>query len=501
MTTYSYKDGRIWYQRNKFTGYDLLLPYGMTNVTDPSGALTAVREPSASTRRKSVIVDIMQGEPALPEFQLETRLRKTLNLMLALKDCNVNFQCHMGACDRPDNYTASEMAFHWERSHRGDLTIDRMAIIEGDNAPVAMAVPWSAEIGPVPVDFSVEFLSARPIAESEAITSLAFLESECFEDCKSQEDAGKNGYAATAAATGSPTNIANVWYTVSRGESWAEVSSRPFAGGEDISSIVIMGSKNHHRVIVARGTADAGNPAEVAYADVTVMGTVTWVTANVGSVNGQYINKLLWLDSRHLYAVTNDGYIYQSSNNGASWTAIVTTATNAFYGIAGLSYGPNAGVIWAVGASNLVYLSLDYGATWNAVTGPTAGAGDDNTAVAVTPDGTMIMGNNAGEMFGTYDNGAGWTTLSAQGVVATAVDDIVCWGDSIIWAAVTTASGGRVVRSTDGGAMFLLWSLNIPTNAGLNALFAVDPNVVFVGGAPQGGTGFITRTTSQLLGI
>lgn len=57
------------------------------------------------------------------------------------------------------------------------------------------------------------------------------------------------------------------------------------------------------------------------------------------------------------------------------------------------------------------------------------------------------------------------------------------------------------MRSTDGGAQFQLWSLNIPTNAGLNALFVVDHNYVYIGGEPQGSTAFITKASSQIQAI
>jgi hypothetical protein len=58
-----------------------------------------------------------------------------------------------------------------------------------------------------------------------------------------------------------------------------------------------------------------------------------------------------------------------------------------------------------------------------------------------------------------------------------------------------------VLRSTDGGASFRLWALNMPTNSGLNALYVCDPNFIFVGGEPQGGTAFIAKTHTNFIGL
>jgi hypothetical protein len=497
MTTfYKHKSGRVWVQRKKFETFKLLLPYGMTNINDPVGALNAIREPSAVKRGVSVIADIIHGEPGLPGFTIETRLQRTLNYLFGMKDCNSQFQAHLGTCDRPDNYYAADMILHWERAHRGDLTIDRLSQIEGDDAAVQTNVPFVAEVGPVIIDAKVEFLSARTILETEAVRAMAFLSSECLEDCLAQEDAGENGYLVTEALGGSPTNIANVWYTEDGGETWANTSAKPLTGGLDISDIIVSGTKASHRIIVSCGTTQVSGHAQVAYADVTAMGVTPWVTVDVGVVDGQYINALFMLDWNHVYAVTDDGYVYISDDGGATWAIAMSTAGAAFFDIDGLSNG----IVIAVGEANMLYLSKDFGVTWDLLTGPAAGAGDDVLSVHMTPDGTIFIGNDAGELYGSYDLGYSWTALGVQGVTPTAIDAIDVWGDSIIWIAVDTAAGGRVLRSMDGGASFRLWSLNIPTNAGINCLATVDPNVVFAGGEPQGGTAFITRTTSNIIG-
>jgi photosystem II stability/assembly factor-like uncharacterized protein len=493
-TFYKNKDGRVWQQRKKFEPYTLLLPYGMTGITDPVGTLTAIRQPSSEKRGISIIADVTRGEPGFPQFQLETRLQRTLNYLFGLKDCTVQMQCHLGVCDRPDNYFAAATVFHWERSHRGDLSVDKLAIIEGDNAVDQIQVPFVAEVGPLLFDMRAEFVSARTILETEAATGIFFLNSECLEDCKSQEDAGENGYLSSVALGGSVGNVANVWYTNDKGETWIQTSTNPFAGGMDISDVIAIGTKTSHRVIVANGTTRPANPAQIAYADVTAIGTTTWVTVSVGTKNAQFITKLFFLDWMNVYALTNDGYIYKSADGGASWTAVYTAGTVDLLDIG----GTRNGIIWAVGEGSVVLMSTDYGSSWTAVTPPT---GSIFNTVCVTPDGTILVGNSSGGIYGSYDDGATWITLSLQGITATAVEKIRNFGDSDIWVVATTAAGGKVLRSIDGGATFSLWSLNTPANSGLNALFVIDPNIVFVAGEPQGGTAFISKTVSNVIGF
>lgn len=501
MTAYTHKEGRVWFQFRKFETYDLYLLSGITDLTDPAGTLSPSREPSPGARRRSVVTDMLRADPDLPSFSVETRLQRTRNWLLGLK-CNANVQAHVGRCDRPDNYYKSNAAIHYGKAEREDITHDRAAMMEGDDAKIATTVPFKARSGPLYIDFLAAFLSARTIAAIEDILDMAFLGEECLEDCQTQERAGEIGYLVTDAYSGSPTDAAAVYFTIDDGETWAIASSDPFGPGESISSVVVMGVSDDHRIIVSRGTTDAGNPAEIAYADVTVPGTVTWVYVNVGAVDGQYINYMYWLDFGNLYAVTNDGYVYKSEDGGVTWTAEYTAGAVEFNDVVALGPGTdNAGYVWVAGDNNTIILSQDEGDTWSVITGPTAGAGDNIETIWATPDGTVFIGNSAGEIYGSFDLGVNWTTLALQGLTTTNVARIRGYGDDVIWAIAHLADGSsRAWRSTDGGASFRLWALAMPTNSGLNALAIIDHNYVFVGGDahPAGGTAFVSKTLTQL---
>jgi hypothetical protein len=356
----------------------------------------------------------------------------------------------------------------------------------------------TAEVGPVFYDLNAKFLSQRTVLDAEAFLSIAFLASECITDCQNQADMGENGYAAGGAKSGSVGNKSDVWFTGDHGESWQPCNtSHPFAAAMSPSKILVVGTKKNHRVLVANGTTRPANHAQIAYADVTVLGTTNWINVDLPSANGSYITDMVMLDWGHLFACTNDGYIYMSNDGGATWVAVYGSGIVDFNKMAGLVDG----TVWAVGNSDLIVLSQDYGETWTAITGP-VGITADAKAVAVTPDGTVFVGYGTGVMYGSYDLGDTWTALSLQGITPTNVVDIQNFGDSCIWVIADIAgSTSKVLRSIDGGATFRLWNLALPTNAGLHQLFVIDPNIVFVVGEPQGTTGFITRTTSNLIGM
>jgi len=423
-------------------------------------------------------------------------MQRTQNFLFKLRDCNANFQGHLGACDRADNYYSSAAVMHWERVHRGDLQADRLSIIQGDDAPTQIQTTLVAEIGPIMFDLETEFLSQRVSGETEDGTAIAFLGSECLEDCRNQEDAGDNGYFASKTLVGTAGNVANVRYTTNRGETWTLTSANPFAAAMEISDILVVGIKTNHRVIVSNGTTRPSDPAQVAYADVTTIGTTSWVTVDVGSVDGQYITDLLFVDWRNVFAATDDGYIYKSQDGGASWSAVYTTGAVDINKMSGMSDG----TIWAVGNSDLILMSNDYGESWTTVDGPLT-ASEDAKSVHVTPDGTVYIGYSRGAMYGSYDDGHSWVPLSLQGVTPTAVVDIKGWGDSNLWAVVDTAAGGKVLRSIDGGASFRLWSLNTPANSGLVRAEVVDENTVWIIGDAHGGSTFLTRTNSRLMSL
>lgn len=498
------RDGRVWMQFKKFQPYDLKLLGGLTDVIVPAGAITPIRRPSEAVYGEEVIYDFTRGSKEIATFTIGSRLQKLKNYLLGI-NCAVNVHAHLGKCDRPDRFSSAHTIIGWNQAHKGATTIATVTQMEGDDAPITMSVPFSAIGGPYFMDMLKYFVSARTVTQTADVLDMVALGYECVENCQQQVDAGDYGYATTDAYAGSPTDYAEILYTTDAWETSYAVTGYPFGAGENPGHILIAGIVDNHRIWVFRSTTDAANPAELAYADVTTWSgsplapTVSWNNVNIGSVNGQYITAAFYLNDANMYVGTNDGYIYKSADGGLTWTLKSSAAGVQINGISALSDD----TVWVVGASNLVYLSEDGGQTYTAITGPTAG---DALRVVVTPDRTVYIGDSLGAIYGSFNKGTTWTTMSLQGATVTSVPRIknAPGNNDVLYAIGTLADGSsRCWMTTDGGAAWLLWSLNMPANSGINALVVLDENTVFVGGNahPVEGNAFITHTLSNWYGV
>ncbi len=497
------RNARLFTQLSELTAYDLVQCGGLTDWNKPRGALTPIRQQSMTKVGAEDIVDIARGSADFPTFTIQSRLRDIANFMIEL-NCESNWQCLFKDCGDPGDYYNFSYGLAWQRCPPGDLTGEALKIIEGDNVAIHYSNPFSAVYGPYLVDFKVTFTSRRTIAETGIIRDIVMFEEECLEDCQFAARDGQYGYLVANAQAGSPADTANVWFSIDDGDEWAVTSEGPFAGGEDLSSVVKLGTVLSHRIIVARGSTDAGNPAEIAYADVTVIGQTEWVTVDVGDTAGEYINMLEWPLFNRLYAITNLGNVYVSQDGGGTWAISYNHAPNVELNDISAT---KDGVIWVCGDGDLLLYATDFGATWSTVDGPNDGLYNIETC-DVDVEYKIIVGDSDGNIYASVDNGYEWVPTPPQGFTPTSIVRIrghhAHWKWAIAHTAVTAPAEGnsRVVRSTDGGATWRLWSLttNIVPNNGLYAMYVVDQNRCLVGGAPYPvlGTAFLCRTETNL---
>ncbi len=167
-----------------------------------------------------------------------------------------------------------------------------------------------------------------------------------------------------------------------------------------------------------------------------------WVQTNGPYGAGRYVNALAISDT-DLFAGTEDGGVFRSMNNGASWTAsnngLRATSVNAFV---------VSGTNLFAGTDSGVFLSTNNGTSWIAVNTGFAYVNNNITVYALAASGTYLYAGTSGGFYVSTNNGASWTwsgnTIDKSSFVE--VYSIAVSGD-IVFAGTGT---GLYVSSDDG---------------------------------------------------
>jgi len=226
-------------------------------------------------------------------------------------------------------------------------------------------------------------------------------------------------------------------------------------------------------------------------------------------------------NSQVVYAGTNYGYVFKTTNGGVfkttdggtSWTAINTGLTCMYVNT--LAIDPaNSQIVYAGTGGALtgggVFKTTDGGASWTAT-------GLTNIyyvmSLAIDPANSQIIyagtysdgGNN---IFKTTDGGASWTAMNT-GLINTAILSLVIdpANSQIIYAGTGGAlTGGRVFKTTDGGASWTAINTGFSSTAKMDTVsivldgidvraLAIDPansQVVYAGEYNRG----VMKTTN-----
>lgn len=318
-------------------------------------------------------------------------------------------------------------------------------------------------------------------SETESLNAVVFL------------DGDLEGFAVGDAASGSPSNVAEVLYTDDGGGTWTATSADPFSGAENISAVVAFPvAADTNRVIVARGTTDAGAPAEIAYSD---SDGAAWQAVNVGSTNAQFVagaRGLFALNATAIWAVTDDGYIYKSEDGGATWAtqnAGVATSNDLTH-----VHFVDEAVGWAAGASDTILRTTDGGTTWSTVQ-PTGESSAITALYALDEDRAWV--GAGGSLYYTKDGGTTWTERAGwtnSGIGTVKDIQFVPGSDLVGFMLHNNASPvGSVYRTINGGYDWQL--VQTTTNAGLNAVHVSDENLAFAVGEASGGTAVILKAS------
>ena len=332
------------------------------------------------------------------------------------------------------------------------------------------------------------------IAETNDLLFIAILdEYNCQNLCGPRLDQGQYMITGGGVDAGSAADVADIWYSQNSGSTWAAAAAQPFGASEAASSgLLFRVDKGTYRLLVARGTTDAGNPAEIAYSDDW---GATWTNVDVGSSNGEFVvddGAMFMINQYNIWLATSVGRIYKSSDAGATWVtqedAVLTAAPYR-----NISF-VNELVGMAVGSADQVSVTVNGGTTWgDATTDP--GSGAILVGLSMLDTQRAWVGSSNGHLYYTNDFGDTWTERSLAPSGAGSINHVVFANEMVGFLNHNTAAPvGQVYFTINGG--FTWQKLETPTNAGINSLRNIGTNELWAVGAVSGGTAFMMNANT-----
>jgi len=444
--------------------------YDLEDISESRGGITLIQCIDAKGQYQQL--GSTQDAPEPTTLQLGTFIGKVADFLEQVQ-CPFPLLVHLRTCGRADSFENYDRTYIVPVQNITGVTLS--GLVRKDEDVVAM---HTFDVEALPSITRIFRLTAleESVNEVADVNDIVFLDEFQCADCGIPDNGCTYGFAVTDADAGSPSDTASVLTLAPGVAGWQPTAADPFAAGEDIASVVVFKvGLNTTRILVARGTTDAGNPAEVAYSDDN---GATWTLANVGTVNGQFATgaKTLFAFNRYdIWLATSAGYIYHSEDGGANWTAQESgVITSANYNVIRF-VNPNVG--YAVAADGVVVKTVNGGTTWGSVTSPGANA---ITSLAVITTSKLWVGTTIGGLFYSNDGGTTWTARDFGGATGagTDVQDIVFVNDFVGFLTQTATGAGTVYFTINGG---FSWELQtgVPTNTGINSLYACDANNVY----------------------
>ena len=467
--------------------------YNLDSISESYGGVSPIFCQDPVTPGRFARVGVTQDPPDLPTTSLEGLMGKTQDYMeaVAARQCPVGLYVTFAECP-PKN-----VFLNFDRGN----VIEEARLTSRDQSPNASrdadeSVMISFDVTALlqQVFFAVQY-SRRTTTNDMVFNDIWACGLErCQGVCDSAQEVCDILYAAGVADAGV---TAPVWRSANGGATWAATATDPFAADEDIASgVCVTVNQGVTRVIVARGTTDGANPAEIGYSEDA---GATWSLVDVGAVNGEFViagGGLFALNMRNIWMVTNLGNIYFSDDAGATWTDQVSGQADDLLAVKFENQQNGIAVGGTTGASHVLLKTTDGGTHWTAVTYTGPGATVMTTACEIIDINRWWVGHEDGSVYYTINGGTAFsartiavpTGLTAWGQIQ---DIVLVPGDLGygLWLCghfTKTATGyGFIQRTVNGGYDWENFStVALDTNTyGLTSLVACSINHALAVGA------------------
>jgi photosystem II stability/assembly factor-like uncharacterized protein len=278
-------------------------------------------------------------------------------------------------------------------------------------------------------------------------------------------------------ASDSSSVVPDFHWTTDFGSNWSTQAMTGLlaASGEDPNDLAAVGT-----VLLAPTEADT-------YVYAYESDLTSWTNV-ASSFTATKTPNAIWAPSLARTVFVGDGgYIYHLEGAGRipDVADAGVTTTQDLMDVDGLG-----GTIVAVGNSNVVVHSPNYGSTYSLITGPDVG--NNLLVVQVLDDDVWIVGSDAGNLFYTIDGGDNWNSIGFAGSGTGSITALEFWKENPafgVMAHKTATPTASVFRTTDFGATWEQVTLDsYPTSQECNAIAVAGANTIVGGGIATGGT-------------
>jgi photosystem II stability/assembly factor-like uncharacterized protein len=173
------------------------------------------------------------------------------------------------------------------------------------------------------------------------------------------------------------------------------------------------------------------------------------------------------------------GVVYLTTDAGANWQGLATGQTELLYSVRMM----NANVAYACGERGLVLRTTDQGGSWTPMQ---TGTVRDLTCIAPVNDSTLVAVGDTGSVLLSFSKGS--TYYDIAGGIANVMRGVSFATPDT---GTVVASGGYILRTSDGGASWIVRVLGLGSGLELNAVHFADGR----NGWACGNNGRIEHTT------
>lgn len=459
------------------------------NVTGDLGGITLQYCPDPNDAKGFVVDGSTRDAPSAPTFDITTVIGPNPDPLETLFRNTVHFVLNKVTSGPRDDFANTERYFLFPNARATNQTLNDLLARDPD-AVAASTQGWSFTSSDVVRGYPLSS-SRVTLAATQNVAAVGFFNAPREETAtQTARLACEDGVIAAAPAAAAS---AKLYITDDGGSTFAVTTADPFAADEAVSGVGMFDFGGTVRILAARGSTDAGSPAEVAYSDDD---GATWATVNVGSTNGEFVTSLYVLNAYSIWAGTDGGRIYQSEDGGTTWAVVENAAitTDPINAIALVD--ANNG--YAVSDAGVVLRTTNAGSASPSFSAATVLSGTpDLDAVAVQTPLRAWVGSAAGRLYYTEDGGTTWYERGITGSGTGTIDAIAFDPDTegLVGYVLKNSAApvGTLLRTRNGGATWE--TISVPLNAGLRGLYLCDLNNLFLVGDVSGGTGVLIEVS------